>query len=99
MSCTSPAPLSVQPEALLTRREGSSSFTHFVTRVVPSLPYGPSCPQPSLNGTHITIEGEFRCCSTSTFISLSNCFCQSPPALAIGFGMSCQTRKPILSAQ
>src|SRR3954469_9805040 len=99
MSCMSPAPASVHPLALLTSRVGSNSFTHAAIRFVPSVPYGSVCPHPSLNGTHVTIDGELMCCSTSAFISTSNCFCHAPDLGASALGMSCHTSNPSLSAQ
>ena len=54
MSATSPVPVSVQPLALFTSREGSCFLIQSTYRGVSC------CPQPSLNGTHITIDGWFH---------------------------------------
>ncbi len=54
MSITSPTLRSVQPLALSTSRVGSSFLIRSTTRGVSNWP------QPSLNGTHITMEGWLR---------------------------------------
>ena len=96
----SPTPLSVQPLALLTSRVGSCCFVQAAMR---SVSYWP---QPSLNGTHMTIDGWLRSASMTAFHSPSNW--ASRPARDSGawasrlnraLGMSCQTSRPSLSHQ
>src|SRR5437868_6554817 len=65
MSCTSPAGKSFQPLAQFASRVGSCSLTNFAIRTVSN------CPQPSLKGTHITMQGELRCVSMRAFSSRS----------------------------
>src|SRR6185369_18097157 len=58
-SDTSPTPLSFHPLALFTSLLGSRCFSHWTYCSVSC------CPHPSLNGTHITIDGWIRSALTT----------------------------------
>src|ERR671915_1069319 len=97
----SPSPLSgsesqqLTPLLVLTSRLGSHDLIALVIRP------GSYSPQPSLNGTHMTIDGWLRCCSTRARSWLSNwAFTASGGVCEAKVdGMSCHTRRPSLSAQ
>ncbi len=92
MSWTSPAILSSHPLASFTRRVGSAFFTHAASLSVPNSPH------PSLNTTHMIIEGWLTCVATSRASSASNSFLPSA-VLLFPLGMSCHTMSPSRSAQ